>query len=156
MRGRGHLGQVTGLTLIVAELLFGTGCHEELGPEHFVTTRVSGRIKEGDRPLSGGWIEFLPVNGTVGNQRSARIQPDGTFRAEKVAVGENALRLVNAPIRLPRGNLIFGTYTTPLRRRIPEGASPPLAIDLFEEAFRYQSALQSSRDGVATLPGAGP
>ena len=55
------------------------------------------------------------MDGTVGNLRSARIQPDGSFEADAVAVGENALRLVNAPIRMPGGDQLFGQFTTPIR-----------------------------------------
>ena len=139
--------------MILVLVLLGPGCKEELGPERFVTARVSGVIKEGDQPVTSGWIEFLPVNGTVGNPRSARIHPDGSFEADKVPVGENALRLVNAPIRLPRGNLIFGTYTTPIRRRIPERAGGTLTIDLLEEAVRYQAAVQRTHDHAADDPG---
>ena len=151
-----RFSRLVGALMILDLAILGPGCKEELGPEQFVTARVSGVIKEGDQPVSGGWIEFLPVGGTAGNQRSARIHPDGSFEADKVPVGENALRLVNAPIRLPRGNLIFGTYTTPIRRRIQDSAGVTLAIDLLEEAVRYQAAVQRTHNRVAEDPGAGP
>ena len=35
-----------------------SGCSEELGPEHMAVARVKGFVKEGLRPVSGGWIEF--------------------------------------------------------------------------------------------------
>jgi hypothetical protein len=129
----------------LALAILAAGCKEELGPERFVTASVSGVIKEGDRPVSGGWIEFLPVGGTIGNQRSARIRPDGSFAADKVPVGENALRLVNAPLEFPANTQLFGAFTTPLRRRIPEGGGP-LAIDLVAESIRFQSAVQRAQD----------
>jgi hypothetical protein len=150
------LARILGAPIILALALLGSGCKEELGPERYLTARVSGVIKEGERPVSGGWIEFLPVNGTVGNQRSARIQPDGSFQADKVAVGENALRLVNARIQVPGGGQIFGAFTTPIRRRIPERPDGPLAIDLLEEAVRYQSALSRVADRTPQNPGAAP
>jgi hypothetical protein len=131
------------------------GCKEELGPEHLSTARVSGVIREGDRPVAGGWIEFLPVDGTVGNQRSARIRPDGFFAADKVPVGENALRLVNAPLEFPGNAMLFGAFTTPLRRRIPEGGGEPLAIDLVDEALRFQSSVQRARERTPRDTGAG-
>ena len=115
------------------------GCEEELGPERFPTASVSGVIVEGGKPVAGGWVEFIPVDGTRGNQRSARIGPDGGFHADRVAVGRNALRLVNAPIQMPRGSALFGQYTTPLRRVVGEHLEAPLKIDLLEEAARYQA-----------------
>jgi hypothetical protein len=116
-----------------------SGCTEELGPERFVTTSVSGSVYEGKKPLKGGWIEFIPAGGTVGNLRSARIQCDGSFYASRVAVGQNAVRLVNTPIALPRGAQLFGRFDTPVRRRIPEHPDGALRIDLEEEYIRYQA-----------------
>jgi hypothetical protein len=139
----------------LALAILAAGCKEELGPERFVTTRVSGVIREGDRPVPGGWIEFLPVGGTVGNQRSARIRPDGKFAADKVPVGENALRLVDAPLEFPANSRLFGAFTTPLRRRIPEGGGDPLTIDLVDEALRFQSTIQRARERTPRDSGAG-
>ena len=70
-------------------------------------TRVRGVVKEGDRLVTGGWIEFIPADGTVGNLRSARVRADGTFDADGVAVGTNAIRLVNAPIASPSDVPLF-------------------------------------------------
>jgi hypothetical protein len=134
----------------------GCGCGSALGPERFRTAKVSGRIVEGRDPIKGGWIEFMPVDGTVGNQRSARIQADGSFEADKVAVGENALRLVNAPIQLPRGAQLFGAFTTPIRRVISEHQAAPLKIDLIEEAVRYQAMQSRPPDRSPVQPGAAP
>ena len=63
------------------------GCSEELGPEHMPVARVKGFVKEGVRPVSEGWIEFIPVDGTVGNLCSARLHADGSFEAEHVRGG---------------------------------------------------------------------
>src|SRR4051812_41549918 len=105
------------LTVLLA--LGASGCGEELGPERFPTTRVSGSLTEGGRPLSSGWIEFIPVEGTVGNLRSGWIQPDGSFNVDGVAIGENAVRLVFAGIRIRGGDQLFGQFGTPIRKRIP-------------------------------------
>jgi hypothetical protein len=137
MSSRGRLWTQTLLIASVPTVIF-TGCREELGPEHFATTSVSGVVVEGGRPIARGWIEFIPVEATVGNIRSARIESDGTFQADRVAIGENAIRLVSAPIELRGGAQLFGQFSTPLRRRIPQEPSGPLKIDLLEEAVRYQ------------------
>ena len=119
--------------------LLAAGCSEELGPERFPTTRVAGIVVEGGRPVAGGWIEFIPTDGTVGNIRSARIGRDGSFQADRVAIGENVIRLVNAPINMPGGEKLFGQFSSPIRRKIPLEPDGPLAIDLLEEAVRYQA-----------------
>ena len=120
--------------------LLAPGCSEELGPERFPTTRVAGIVVEGGRPVAGGWIEFIPTDGTVGNIRSARIGRDGSFQADRVAIGENVIRLVNAPINMPGGEKLFGQFSSPVRRKIPLEPDGPLAIDLLEEWMRYHQA----------------
>src|SRR5271157_5913628 len=119
--------------------LLAPGCSEELGPERFPTTRVAGIVVEGGRPVARGWIEFIPTDGTVGNIRSARIGRDGSFQADRVAIGENVIRLVNAPINMPGGEKLFGQFSSPIRRKIPLEPDGRLAIDLLEEAVRYQA-----------------
>jgi hypothetical protein len=56
-----------------------------------------------------------------------------------VAIGENAIRLVNAPITIPGGARLFEQFATPVRRKIPPRPDSPLMIDLLEEAVRYQA-----------------
>ncbi len=119
---------------------FAPGCSEELGPERMVTTRVTGVVVEGSRPVGGGWVEFMPVDGTVGNLRSAPIGPDGRFVAEGVAVGENAVGVVGAPVRMRGGRRAFDTLGTPVRRTIPRGPAAEVSIDLLEEAVRRPGA----------------
>ncbi len=101
--------------------------------------RVTGVVRVGDRPVDGGWIEFIPVDGTIGNIRTAPLAPDGSFEATRVAVGTNIVGLAHAPITLPGGHL-FETFRSPLRRDIPAGMSTHLSIDLLAEFFRVQNA----------------
>ena len=60
-----------------------TGCGKVLGPERMPVASVSGVVREGRRPVGGGWIEFIPVDGTIGNQRSARLHADGSYRGKR-------------------------------------------------------------------------
>ncbi len=92
--------------------LIAAGCSEELGPERMPVTRIKGVVREGSRPVSGGWIEFIPVDGTVGNLCSARLGPDGSFDADKVPVGVNLIRLVNAPLTSAGRNRIWSEPTS--------------------------------------------
>jgi hypothetical protein len=125
------------LAAIPAMLAIAGGCREELGPVSFPTTRVVGVVREGRRPIGGGWIEFIPVGETVGNLRSAPIGPDGKFEATGVAVGPNQIGLIN----LPGGNRLFRSQGSSIRRTIPPGPSTTLTIDLAEETIRRQELL---------------
>jgi hypothetical protein len=128
------------VALAIALAIIVAGCREELGPEVIPTTRVSGTVVEGGSAVGGGWIEFVPVEGTRGRIRSARIQNDGKFQTDRVSIGMNAIRMVNVPIQLRGGRELFGNYaTTPVRRLIPAQPGGPLKIDLLEEAVRYQA-----------------
>src|SRR5438132_13339166 len=101
LRPRGRVGcrpfAMPRTLLFVGLGLLSAGCAEELGPVPLRVARVQGVVRERGRPVSGGWIEFVPVDGTVGNLRSARLHQDGSFEADRVAVGTNLIRLVNAP-----------------------------------------------------------
>jgi hypothetical protein len=119
------------------------GCREELGPVSFATTRVTGVVREGGRPLGGGWIEFMPVDGTVGNLRSAPIGRDGRFEATKVAVGRHLVGFVAAPIGRPDVRQRFEGPNSPIRLAIPPGRATNLDIDLLEETLRHQLAPRS-------------
>jgi hypothetical protein len=141
--------------LIIAGLL-SSGCREELGPVPMPVTRVRGVVKQGDRPVSGGWIEFIPVEGTVGNFRSARLQPDGRFDVDVVAVGKNAIRLVNARMDSPVFVKLFSPFTSPIRRVIAEQPSDPLTIDLVEEAVRYEHERRQAPAAAPPAPGEAP
>ena len=77
------------------------GCRDVLGPEKMRVVSVDGLVTQGKKKVTRGWIEFVPVDGTVGRMRSARVLEDGTFHATKVAVGINLIRLVNADIDDP-------------------------------------------------------
>ena len=129
------------LVLLTALLgLLAPGCAEELATERPATARIQGVVRVGDRPVGGGWIEFLPVEGTVGNLRSAPLGPDGRFQVSGVAVGRNLVRLVRSPIELPTPSpdprLGFGQFTSPLRVEVREGAS--IDLDVRAEAQRLR------------------
>jgi hypothetical protein len=141
--------------LIVAALL-SSGCEEELGPVPMPVTRVQGVIRQGDRPVTGGWIEFIPVERTVGNLRSARIQPDGRFDAKGVAVGKNAIRLVNTRMESSLFVQLFSPFTSPIRRVITEQPSDRLDINLVEEAVRYEQSRGRAVSAAPPAAGEGP
>jgi hypothetical protein len=119
---------VVRLGIAVAAAFLADGCSEELGPVRMPVTRVKGVVTQGDRPVSGGWIEFTPVEGTLGNLRSARLGPDGRFDADGVAVGKNAIRFVNARLASPVLVKLFTPYSSPIRRVVAERPSAPLRI----------------------------
>jgi hypothetical protein len=125
--------------------LVATGCAEELGPIPMPVARVRGLVTEGQYPVSGGWIEFIPVDGTIGNPRSARLHDDGSFQVDKAAVGINLVRIVNGRFRSLAAAQLFTPTTSPIRRRIlPHPVDTPLRIDLVEEAIQYQRSQASA------------
>jgi hypothetical protein len=130
-----------------------SGCLEELGPERMPVTRVTGAVREGSHPVSGGWIEFFPVDGTVGNLRSARLRADGSFAADHVAVGLNLIRLVNVPLSSPAAKQIFGAYTSPIRRILPAQPIEPLLIDVVDESILLQNSRARRARPEAPEPG---
>ena len=121
------------------------GCGEELGPERFDTTRVTGVVREGGHVVSGGWIEIFPVDGAVGTLRSAPLGSDGRFAVDRVAVGTNAIGLVAAHVRDRTNRRLFDTLGTPIRREIPPGAHTELTIDLMEERARHLAEIAARR-----------
>jgi hypothetical protein len=124
------------------------GCSEEIGPERPATSRVEGTIMVGGRPVTSGWIEFLPVEGTEGNLRTARISKDGSFSVDLVPVGRVAVAF--ADLRLPPIATALGPvdartfrfFTTPIRRVIPSGIKTDLDLDLASEAYSWQKFRQ--------------
>jgi hypothetical protein len=106
-----------------------SGCGEELGRDPFVTTPVKGRVHIGPKPVGGGWIEFVPFDGAVGTLRSAPIRPDGSFEADAIAVGSNAVGIVGAPLDAGYRRL-FDTLGTPIRRVIPGNRPAVLVLDI--------------------------
>jgi hypothetical protein len=130
-----------------------SGCSEELGPERMPVARVTGVVREGSQPVSGGWIEFFPVDGTVGNLRSARLRADGSFEADHVPVGLNLIRLVNVPLSSPAAKQIFGAYTSPIRRTILAQPTEPLLIDVVDESILLQNSRARRSRPEARGPG---
>ncbi len=130
--------------LLVVAVVSGLAA-EELGPILREKARVSGRVHLGPSPIAGGWIEFYPVDGTVGDLRSAPIRPDGTFEATGVAAGTNLIRLAHpsplpaTPYLDPNIYWLFQQTYSPMRRKIP-APSGSLDIDLRREAQAPETA----------------
>jgi hypothetical protein len=133
-----------GWIVLSASLAGLSGCSQELGPEVFPTTSVKGTITLSGRPISAGWIEFNPVEGTKGNLRSAPIQPDGSYSAVGVPVGRVTVNLINLHaasstnelFNLPPGYFNFSEI--PIRRDIPAGESTRLDFDLRTEGLDFR------------------
>ncbi len=130
------------LPLVILAAASLAGCRDALGPEEIPTAEVSGVVLMSGEPLGGGWVEFQPTDGARGNARSARINPDGSFRADGVAIGRNAIKLVHAPIKPPSAAQLF-SRASPIRRTIPANPEEPIRIDVFQELLLYRA----SREG---------
>jgi hypothetical protein len=148
--------RAAGITMLIGMAFSSGGCADTLGPVPRPMARVRGVVREGGRPVTGGWIEFVPVDGTVGNLRSARIGADGSFDAVGVAVGENAIRLVNDRVAKTPYLRLFGDYVSPIRRDIPARPTDGLRIELVEEAVRFQEARRRGAVGAPAETGEAP
>lgn len=131
-----------------------TGCAEEFGPEDLPTTRVKGHIRISERPVRGGWVEFVPFGATKGSTRTTPLRDDGTFETDGVPVGSVVIAVSHPdpgqPMEIlgPFGNTLdartlFDSFRSPIRRVIPPEGAADLAIDLREEAIRYLVDRQS-------------
>jgi hypothetical protein len=117
-----------------------SGCTDSIrGPEPMPVASVRGVVTEGGRPVGGGWIEFVPVEGTIGNLRTARLRADGSFSTDGVPVGVNLVRVVHARVENPAIAQFFSASFSPIRRVVPAREGSPLAIELLEECVRYES-----------------
>ncbi len=127
------------------------GCSEELGPERFPTTNVTGTLTIGQQPVTGGWLMIDPGTGVPGNLRIARIQPDGRFALDKVPVGRVIISIEQAPIgpiSSPYGMIgaaRFDHFNSPIRREVPDHRDVNLPIDLIVEAAKLGQSPRRNR-----------
>ena len=119
------------LVAIGGIVLLLSACTEEWGSEVMPTGEVAGRVHRSGEPLTRGWLEFMPVDGTVGRLRSARIERDGTFQADSVPIGRVAIRMVGAD--LPGAEFLLFSQLYLIRRDIGDSGTTTLEIDLAEE-----------------------
>ena len=112
-------------------------------PETMPTAEVTGSVHLGRKPLTGGWVELMPIEGAIGHLRSGMIGPDGGFRIAGAAVGKNAVRLVN-PTAPGLPDYVLGVrvrtlqdYTNPMRRTLKAGLNEPFDINLLDEAAKF-------------------
>ncbi len=123
------------------------GCGRAFGPEPMRTATISGRVLIDGKPLTRGWLEMMPADGTIGLLRSAPIGRDGSFRIDRVPVGTVAIRFAGPPIPgtgLPRiDRFLFEIRRSPLIRRTigPEGG--PMNLDILDEAREFTAKYPS-------------
>ena len=138
--------------------LLGTvsGCGGSWGPAELPGVEVVGSVRIGERPVGSGWVVFQPIDGGIGPQRSAPLNPDGSFRATGVGIGPNQIRVEHPDPPLPPASAIdrriaFESFTSPIRRVIQPGSR--LAIDLLAERDK---ALQPTLSIHSPRPRASP
>lgn len=125
-------------SFLLAALLLASGCGRAIGPERVRTGTVSGRVQIRGVPFSTGWIEFVPIDGTVGRFRSARLRPDGSFEADRVPAGRVGIRH-GGPLppgtRDPQLNHFLASWHmgAAVPRDVREGRNSPMIIDLRDE-----------------------
>jgi hypothetical protein len=126
-------------SISLASLALGAaGCADELGPVSMAVAPVKGVVTNGRIPVRNGWIEFIPIDGTVGNPYSARIREDGSFEAARVAVGMNLIRMAHVSLGSNVAERVFGAYHSPIHRVIAPQSTEPLVINLIDESVRHR------------------
>jgi magnesium transporter len=141
--------QLASIPLLLA--LSGLGCSEELGPERPPTTSVLGKVTIGQGIASGGWVTINPDSGVRGNLTIAPIQPDGTFKADRVPVGRVIVTLELIPARMistpfgPFDSRRLRNLDARISRTIPEHRDSNLPIDLIDEATRVLRGVKKNR-----------
>jgi hypothetical protein len=108
---RNFLGGVVPILLAVA-----AGC----GP---LTTRVSGRVLLDGKPLPGGVVTFVPVEGKA--PATATIREDGTFEMPNAPLGPVQVTVNNLALK-PSG---LKDATESPRSRIARLKMPPAAVE---------------------------
>ena len=124
---------------LAALLLLVPGCEPIFGPPHVPTVCFSGRVLWRGQPITRGWLEIAPTEGTLGHLTSARLKPDGTFRADRAPVGTVAIRMVGLPMIRSRDPaedryLLSIRQRSLIARTIPPGGLTGCVIDLDHEA----------------------
>ncbi len=128
--------QLRFLAALICIASFAPGCAEEWGPTRRDVIDLDGRLRLGGTPIGGGWVEFIPIDGALGDVRAAKLNPDGTFHATKVARGRNVVRVLNPPVNLGVDR-VYQQFYSPVRPVIEAGQK--LDIDLRIEALRARS-----------------
>ncbi|MFO0957225.1 MAG: hypothetical protein U0800_07120 [Isosphaeraceae bacterium] len=112
------------------------GCGRMTAPVPRETADVRGRLLAGGTPIGRGWVQFWPVEGTVGNMRAAPLEADGSFRMTRAPVGRVVVLVTPAaPIdggdryRAARIARAQG-FDSPIRLTIGNPPADPLNIDL--------------------------
>lgn len=143
----GRASRVKGLGRLAAlagALALASGCGDAWGPETFPTASARGQVLLDGRPIGGGWLEFAPIEGTVGRLRSAPVDRRGSFHVAGLPVGTVGIRLVGSPAAAgidPRRvrSLKALSQVYAIRRTIPPGGAV-LRIDLAAEVAQLPSS----------------
>jgi hypothetical protein len=107
---RVHLGACSLLVLALA-----SGCGSK-------TTRASGQVLLDGKPLPGGIVTFVPVEGKA--PATATIQEDGTFDMPNAPVGPVQVTVNNLALKPGKPEVAEAP-----RRKGPRGRIPPPAVE---------------------------
>lgn len=105
------------------------------------TVSVSGHVRLDRQPITRGWIEFLPIEGNIGQLRVAPVGAGGAFHATRVPAGTVGIRFIPTRRLTPDNHNLAApihqlTNAYLIQRQIPEAGATDLDIDLSDEAFR--------------------
>lgn len=133
----------TWLLVAICTLVFSSGCGRAVGPEAIPMRTISGRVLLDGRPV-GGWLEIMPVEGTLGRLRSAALAADGSFTVTDIPMGRLAIRLAGPPIErtgdAKMDKFLFHARRMPMiRRSVGNDQNARLDIDLRAELAEFET-----------------
>ena len=115
------------------------GCGERFD---YTAADVTGRVTYRGRPVTGGWVEFHPEPPTVGHLTTAKLRPDGTYRARRVAAGTLRVQIVRTRPLLPPEYRKGGS---PLRATVVAGRTNQIDFHVERGAAATQSQPATTR-----------
>ena len=108
-----------------------SGCSEEMPGTRFPLANVQGKVVRDGKPLTNGWVEYVPVDGGKGVFRSGPIELDGMYQMTGLGPGLHVVRVV-----VPRDKSIFpfDQFFSPIRRTLTSDSVQTYDINLNEES----------------------
>ena len=135
------------LTACACALILAGGCGERFD---YAAADVTGRVTYHGQPVTDGWVEFYPEPPAVGHFATARLRPDGTYVARRVAVGTLRVQIVRTRPLLPPEYRKGGS---PLRATVVAGRTNQIDFHVEPDGAGSQSQpTTTSRPTTPTPP----
>jgi hypothetical protein len=142
----------TGFGLLAGLALLPLGCGGGTGT-------VTGKVLFNDQPLPSGTVVFTNADGK--GSQTAEIQPDGTYKIEKMPTGPAKVAVMTAPSATAEGRVPGPQpkMPTPPPDKVPEGADPGKVYGNKPQAKKYvkipEKYADAEKSGLTVTVGSG-